>query len=191
MAKVITGLKNPHVAKLTKDDATGATYDVPKRLAKAIEATVSRNASNAVLYADNGADEVGTAVGVIEVEMSINELTTEMQALLLGHSVNEDGVLIKTVNDKAPYFALLFEGTNSDESSKMVALYKGKFMVPDDSYKTKGDSTEFQTPSIKGIFIRRTFDDRYEANVQSADTNVDPTVVANWFKSVYGEVVSA
>jgi phi13 family phage major tail protein len=179
------GLKNLHVAKLTKDDQTGVTYETPKRLALAIEAKITPQVNTATLYADDRAAEVVESLGEIEVELGIDDLSSEMYAFLLGKTVNSDGVIEDKSTDSAPYVALGFCMPLSKGGEKYVWLYKGKFQLPEENAKTKGDNVEFQTPTIKAKFVTREYDDKWRASVISNDQDVDPTVIQNWFTAVY------
>jgi phi13 family phage major tail protein len=182
---VIIGLKNIHIAKLTKDDATGVTYDAPVKLAKAIEASITPNVNSSTLYADDGPSEVVTSLGEIEVSIGIDQLPTDKAALLLGHEVNADGVLVKKADDEAPYVALGFSSPTSDGKEKFVWLLKGKFQLPEEAYQTKGDSVEFQTATLTARFVKRDYDGVWQYSVNSGDNGVNQTVITNWFTSVY------
>ena len=69
MAGVQIGLKDLHYAKLTKDTSTTVTYGTPASIAGAISAKVSPAVNTATLYADDGPDEVTSALGEITVEL--------------------------------------------------------------------------------------------------------------------------
>ncbi|MFS1511754.1 major tail protein [Chengkuizengella sp. SCS-71B] len=187
MSAIIIGLKNIHVAEMLTDNETETTYDTPKRLALAIEAKIKPNVNTATLYADDGPAATDSSLGEIEVELNIDSLPTEMQEFLLGHTVNAEGVLIKKSDDQAPYVALGFNSPTSDGQNQYVWLYKGKFELPEANYKTKGESIEYQTPTITGKFIKREFDNAWKATVMSGDAGVSATVIMNWFTGVYKE----
>lgn len=184
------GLKNLHVAKLTKDDKTGVTYGAPQRLALAIEAKITPQVTSETLYADDKAAEVAESLGEIEVELGIDDLSSEMYALLLGKTANSDGVIEDKSTDTAPYVALGFSMPLSKGGEKLVWLYKGKFQLPEDQAKTKGDKVEFQTPTIKAKFVPREYDDKWRASVVTTDTGVDQAVIQNWFSAVYQETTT-
>lgn len=185
MAGTRVGLRDVYFAKLIKDDATGATYETPIKVGKAIEASVSPNTNSETLNADDGPSEIETAFGGTEIEIGVDQLSHDVQALLLGHSVNADGVLEKKATDEAPYGALLFRAQVSGGGYKLYAFYKGKFQPQEESFATKTDSPEFQTDTITGTFMRREFDEVWSRSVYTKGEGVSQTVVNNWFKAVY------
>jgi phi13 family phage major tail protein len=179
------GLKNLYYAKLTKDDNTGVTYDTPNKIAKAIEANIVPTVNEAQLYADDGLAETAQSFGGVEVTLNVDDLPTDVLVDLLGHTKNADGVLEKSADDVAPYVAIGFQSEKSDGNDKYVWLLKGKFKLNEDSYKTKGDTPEFQTKSISATFMKREYDNKWMYQVDSGDAGVNATVITNWFTSVY------
>ncbi|WP_270577995.1 major tail protein [Caldibacillus thermoamylovorans] len=187
MAGVVVGLKDLHYAKLTNDDTTGVVYETPKKIAGAITATISPTTNSATLYADDGAAETASSLGEISVTLNTKDLPKAIQADLLGHKVNSDGVLVRSADDVAPYVAIGFRSMKSNGQYRYIWLYKGKFQPHEQSYQTKGDTPTFQTPTINGVFVKREIDNRWQAEVDADDENVNATVITNWFTSVYEE----
>ncbi|MED4523656.1 phage tail protein [Bacillus velezensis] len=185
MAGTRMGLRDIYFAKLIKDDEAGATYDKPVKIGKAIEASISPNTNSETLNADDGPSEIETAFGGVEVEIGVDQLSHDIQALLLGHTVNADGVLEKKDTDLAPYGALLFKSQVSGGGDKLYALYKGKFQLQEEEFATKTDSPEFQTDSISGTFMRREFDGVWGRSVYTKGEGVNQTVINEWFTKVY------
>lgn len=181
MSGITVGLRNLHVATLTSDDATAAVYATPEKLARAIEATITPSVNSTTLYADDGAAATTSALGEVEVEINIDALPTAMQAKLLGHTVNADGVLVKKSSDVAPYIALGFSSANDDGTEKYVWLLKGKFQLPEQTFRTKGSEVEYQTPTIQARFVKRDFDSAWQFQVDSGDTGVNAATITNWF----------
>ncbi|MEC0752115.1 phage tail protein [Bacillus haynesii] len=182
---VRVGLKNIHFAKIIEENETSVTYDKPQKIGNAIEASISPSTNSETLYAEDGPSEVATAQGATEVEIGIDQLSPKAQALLLGHTINSDGVLEKRDTDEAPYGALLFESVTTGGKTKLYCLYKGKFMPQEESFATKTDSPEFQTDTISGTFVRRDQDNVWQRSVFTGDDSVNPVVIENWFKKVY------
>lgn len=64
--------------------------------------------------------------------------------------------------------------------------FKGKFQKPSESATTKGDTTEFQTPTISAKFMARE-DGKWRARVDYTGATIDPLVRDAWFTKVYEE----
>ncbi len=45
--------------------------------------------------------------------------------MIFGNQIDENGVLVRTAQDKPPYFAVGFKSEKSDRSFRYVWLYKG------------------------------------------------------------------
>jgi len=180
---VQVGLRDLYYAVLTKDDSTGVTYQTPKKVAAAINAKISPKTNSETLYADDGPVETASSLGEIEVELEVSDLPLDVQAELLGHTVNQ-GVIIKKSTDIAPYVAIGFKSVKSNGKFRFVWLLKGKFEVPESEYKTMEDKPEFQTATIKGTFIRRDWDNAWQKIADEDHPDYDPNIGQNWFSAV-------
>lgn len=175
------GLKDLFVAPVTIGAGGAETWGTPKRLAKAITAKLSVEVAEAILYADDGADEIIKEFVSGELELEVNDLTPEDTAMLLGQLQDDDGVLFAGDDDEAPYFAIGFRARKPRGQYKYVWLYKVKFAQPDEEYKTKGDSVEFNTPTITGQIIKRDLDGKWKADYVAAP---DDAIATAWFDTV-------
>lgn len=184
-ASSIVGLRDLVVAKLLTDTSAGATYDTVIPFAPAISASISANGSVTPIYTDDGASESVSAIGEIEVEVESSQIIKNALAYVLGHTINADGVLQKSIGDVAPEVALGFRSLKANGKYHYVWLLKGKFSVPDEKYQTKDNNVSPQTQTIKGTFLRRKFDDLYEYAVDDDDTSLGANVIANWLTAVY------
>lgn len=193
MAGVLIGLSDLHYTTIVSSATTVETaFANPiKRLAKAIEASITPNTSNAVLYADDGAAETASSEGETEISLTIDKLLNEIYAELLGKEVNSDGVVVDSSGDVAPNVALAFRSQKSNGKYRYFWFYKGTFQLPEESYQTKGESIEYNTPSITGVFVHSDVVKNGKGEgikrmfVDEDDEGVDPAVIANWFTSVY------
>jgi phi13 family phage major tail protein len=121
------------------------------------------------------------------VAIGTDNLSKQVQADLLGHDINSEGVLIKKSSDLAPYVAIGFRSEMSNGKFRFVWLYKGKFQPVEQTYQTKEGTPAFQTPTINGTFMRRDFDNQWKAQVDEGEEGVDPAVNQNWLSAVYEE----
>lgn len=180
-AGVRIGLRDVYYALLTTDDyATGVQYGTPVRIAGAITANINPNPSLETLFADDGPMEVAATLGNIELELNLANIPTAVRAALLGHTIS-DGKLVKKSTDTAPWVALGFRALKSNGNYKYVWLVKGKFSPSAEDHATRGDTVEFQTPTINGSFVKRDFDDVYEINGDTDDVAFTSGMAAAWF----------
>lgn len=186
MAGVLIGLRDLYFAEIGEDGAFGTPY----RIAKAIEATVTPNVSNAVLYADDGAAESASGEGETEIGLNVDALANSIYAKLLGKTVISGGVADST-GDVAPNGALLFRSLKSNGKYRYIVYYKGNFQVPEESYQTKGESIEYNTPTINGVFVHSdtVLDEKGNGVkrfiIDEDDEDVDEQVIKDWFTKVY------
>lgn len=181
MAKI--GLKNIYVAKITKDDSTGVTYEAPKKLSPAMTVNMTPNFEIAELYGDDQLQEVDEALASIDIEFGINELSLADYAFIMGKTVDANGGVVDSANDVAPYFAFGYElPFSGGKGSLFTWLYKGKFTVPSEEAETKQGSITYQTPTVTGKFMPRTKDGLWRYRVETNASN--EAVTKAWFTAV-------
>lgn len=174
------GLRDLYKAPITIDEGGKEQYGTPTRMAKAISAEMSVNVAEAILYADDGADEIAKEFVDGELKLNVNDLPPAEIAALLGQTQDEDKVVYAGENDEPPYFAIGFRAKKSNGMYKYIWLYKVKFSIPSESYKTKGDGIEYTTPEITGKFIKRS-DGLWKAEHVALPSE---QAAENWFKEV-------
>lgn len=185
MTSAIIGFRDAVVAKVLSDTASGATYDTPRPFAPSISGSVSANGSVTPIYTDDGPSESVAAIGEIEVEFEASAVPRDSYNYVLGHNVNADGVLEKSIQDEVPEVAFGFRALKANNKYHYVWLLKGKFSVPDEKYQTKDNNVSPQTTTIKGTFLRRKFDDKYEFTADDDDLSINQSVITNWLTEVY------
>jgi phi13 family phage major tail protein len=175
------GLKNLHVAKLLTDTSTGTTYEAPVKLAPAVNASIPSGGESATDYGDDGPTETASSFSSIEVQIETTQLNIAHQALLMGYRY-ENGMLIKSADAVPPYFALGFQSMKADGSYLYIWLYKGRFQTLEQPFQTKGESVEFQHPTITATFIKRDSDDLWQIAGDSSDETF--LLADEWFDAV-------
>ena len=167
-------------APITVGEGGEETYGTPVRMAKAISAEMSVEVAEAILYADDGADEVVKEFVSGELTLNVNDLMPADLAAILGQTQDDDQVVYAGENDDPPYMAIGFRAKKANGMYKYIWLYKVKFAIPSESYQTKGDSIEFTTPEITGQFIKRP-DGLWKAEHVALPTE---TAAQGWFTKV-------
>lgn len=180
----IVGLEKLYYAKVTKDDATGVTFETPKYLEGVKEISVKPKQSVEKLYAENKIWEQSTSLDDIDVEVNVVSLTSAELADLLGHKLAAEGGVIASADDEAPYVALLYVANKSRGGKRYGILYKGKFELPDDTSKGKEGKTQFQTPKMKATFQPLQNNGRWKYQVDSDDPLCPADIDTKFFASV-------
>jgi phi13 family phage major tail protein len=181
----IMGLKNLYIAPLTKDDNTGVTYGAPVKIANAVTAKLTPTIDTATLYGDDQPAEIIQMFSQVDIEFETLELSTANYNLMLGKTKNSAGVTIDSADDVAPYFALGWEAGKTGGGKRLMWCYKGKFDAIEEDFQTKQDKAEAITQSVKGTFIKRTYDGQWRKRVDSDDAGVAGSVITGWFTAVY------
>ena len=176
------GLRDLFIAKITEGTNGVEAYETPRRLAKAISVEMSTEIAEVKLFADDGVDRIEKEFVSGGLKLDANDIENEDAAEILGQTIDDNGVLIAGENDDPPYYAVGFRAKKRGNVYKYVWLLKVKFSIPDESYKTKGESINFQTPKIEGEFIKREKDGNWKFDHVGATT--DP-VCSKWFEKVY------
>lgn len=164
----IKGLSKFVVGKYAYDSETGkVSYSDNEIVAKMTQYTLALNASdNNPLYADNfeAENDKGTFQNG-DLSLGTDELTQKASKLILGLKTNEysygdSKTASENVYDddaKAPYLGVGFiewHQHNDKDQYRAIFLHKVYFNVPENAANTKGESVEWQTPTIPGVVLR-------------------------------------
>lgn len=151
MAKI--GLTNFRYSTLTEAEDGTPTYAGAQTPGKAVSCNVSITSNSAMLYADDTLAESDTSFQSGTVTMGIDEDDLQTMAALLGHTITEEGIMTRNIEDTAPYVGLgrvVTKMVNGVYKYKVEFLYKVKFSEPSAENTTKGESVEFATTEIEG-----------------------------------------
>lgn len=154
------GMKMPVMALWEE----GNTYKNGFVAAKAINFTGTPNKNEAVLYADDTAAETDLSVRDWGTSLGVDDLSLKTQADILGHAyvqgteATDGGEAIPEsieigTDDVAPYMGVGFykrRRKNNIVSFTVIWLYKVQHSEPTENAETKGESVNFQTPTIEG-----------------------------------------
>lgn len=180
----VIGLKDLYWAPMKTDSTGGETYEKPEKLAPAVSATVTPNYSITTQYGDDRAVAVAGALGDIDIELSVTDLSSDQYALLLGTKKNSDGVVEEKVDDKPPYGALGFRLPKENGEYKYYWYYKGRFQPTGGESTTQQAEVSFQNQTLTGKFLARD-DGKWRAHCESDDDKLGSDVAKTWFDSVY------
>ena len=190
------GLDKLYYAIITEGTDGVETYGAPKVLAKAISAELAPQIAEATLYADDGAAENVKEFTSATFTLGVDDLASDVMADLLGVTVDQNGVVVSTPDDAAPYVAVGFRAKRSNGKYQYFWLYRVKFGVPNNTLATKGESITFNTPSIVGTVMRRNKADGkgghpWKVDVVEGATGVTAATINGWYDNVYEPTYTA
>lgn len=168
------GVSDFSYALMTEDDIVkGVKYDAFKKIPGINKIEIKPAANSAVNYGDNVGMEAATSLGEVSVTLDMVNLEKEDIAAMLGHKIDEDGVMTFSGEDEAPYVCCMFRGTKSDGSGRWVKLLKLKFEEMADNYDTKTDKISFQNPQLTAKAVARKFDKIWKRTLDETADNAD------------------
>jgi phi13 family phage major tail protein len=185
------GVRNLVVAQITEDTTTGyETYGTPTTLSGAIEVGLTVESNDDTTWADDIAYLVDKSFSGGSLSLNVIDIGNANAALLLGQTIDSNGVREGTIEDIAPSFAVGFVSRKFNGADRYVWLYRVTFASPSETYHTIESSKTKQLPTIEGTFVPRVKPDSngkhpYRTIVDSDDTSVSSTVISNWFTAPY------
>ena len=186
------GLKNVVIAPLTADTETEHSYGDLQLVAGAIEASVTPdNADPDILYADDIEFDTLYADPQVSFKLKMADIPLTIQQMLFANTIDDNGVLIRTAQDKPPYFAVGFKSEKRNGKFRYVWLYKVRAKPITESFATKeGNTVTRQNPEVEFTAIKRTHDGRYQAVADEGEGGFTAEKAATFLTSVYEPVIT-
>lgn len=181
MSRII-GCQQLHIAEVTKDDLTGATFGTPTPVPAVIGVDITDNSENVTFYSDDVVEQVIPAFSGKEVKIELGYLSHEIESMISGNTY-ENGVFVQNANATAKEYALLFRAPLSRGGYQYICLYKGVLSRTESAYKTKEDSIEGQTVTLNGVFMPLVYNGNVAIKANSTDEGAEATI-ATWFTEV-------
>ena len=187
------GMDKLFYSKITEGENGEETYGTPISLAKAINADLSIELAEAILYADDGAAYVIKDFKTGTLTLGVDDIGITAAQDLTGAMVDDNGVLISASENDSTPVAVGFRAMKPNNRYRYFWLYRVKFGIPSANLQTKGDSITFQTPTITGTVMRRNRTDMtgkhpWKAEVTEGDPGVSAGTIEGWYTAVYEPV---
>lgn len=187
------GLDQLYYSKITEGANGDETFATPVQLAKAISAGITVDVNEATLFADDAEAESVKAFKSGKLTLGVDDIGVTAAQDLTGAAIDDNGVLVASTEDQAPYVAIGFRALKANGKYRYFWLYRVKFAVPSTNLATKGDSIAFQTPTIEGTIMRRNKVDGngrhpWKTEVTEGATGVTEATINSWFTKVYEPV---
>lgn len=159
MAKI--GVRYPRYCPYTitqnPDGTETENLGTGKVMGKATSVNVTINAEAQTQYADDGPAEVVAEFTGGTIADGLNDLVDTAESELLGHEIDEDGVLIARSDDNAPYVRRGHVGShllNNQRLYKATVYMRVKYSPPSAEYTTKGQTINFGDVTLNGALMR-------------------------------------
>ena len=184
------GLKNMVIAPVTEDTETSTTYGDLQRVAGAIEATITpENNDPDIQYFDDVEGDVLYPDPELTFKTKLADLPLIVQEMIFSNKIDDNGVLIRTANDKPGYFAVGFMSEKANGTYRYVWLFKVRAKPVTETYATKeGTSITRQTGEVEWTAIKRTSDCRYQAVADEGENGFTAEKAAAFLNTVYTPV---
>ena len=187
------GLKNMVIAPVTADTETATTYGDLQRVAGAIEATITpENNDPDIQYFDDVEGDVLYPDPELTFKTKLADLPLIVQEMIFSNKIDDNGVLIRTANDKPGYFAVGFMSEKANGTYRYVWLFEVRAKPVTETYATKeGTSITRQTGEVEWTAIKRTSDGRYQAVADEGENGFTAEKAAAFLNTVYTPVFTA
>ena len=187
------GLKNMVIAPVTADTETATTYGDLQRVAGAIEATITpENNDPDIQYFDDVEGDVLYPDPELTFKTKLADLPLIVQEMIFSNKIDDNGVLIRTANDKPGYFAVGFMSEKANGTYRYVWLFKVRAKPVTETYATKeGTSITRQTGEVEWTAIKRTSDGRYQAVADEGENGFTAEKAAAFLNTDYPPVCTA
>ena len=184
------GLKNMVIAPVTENTETSTAYGDLQRVAGAIEATITpENNDPDIQFFDDVEGDVLYPDPELTFKTKLADLPLIVQEMIFSNKIDDNGVLIRTANDKPGYFAVGFMSEKANGTYRYVWLFKVRAKPVTETYATKeGTSITRQTGEVEWTAIKRTSDGRYQAVADEGENGFTAEKAAVFLNTVYTPV---
>jgi len=173
------GLKHPVYAPISSEPAGSVpVYGTGRVVGYALEANVSIEHADSKLYADDAVRESDKSFLSGAITLGVDDLAKEECVGMLGsqeRTVDTYAVVRDASTFDAPYLGFGYYRVRKKNGVRLILAlwyYKTQWTEPSEEAKTKGESIEWQTPTIEGEVFAiddtdGTYRDRYWATSEA------------------------
>jgi phi13 family phage major tail protein len=182
------GITNFHIAKVTKNDRTGLEHDTPKPAFNVVTVQPTIEFSGTALDASNKRIRSDREPTAVRLAFVVDRIDPVIEAEVLGHRVDTNGVMIVSESDEAPEYAVLYERTLDNGKVQFICYPVGKFEEPTGNQETRRKGTKnYQTTNLE---FYATLPDNGELYYKMSEETpgYSETTAAAWYTEVYKPV---
>ena len=181
------GNRNLYLHKHITDDSSAFTTDTPSSMVNKLrKVDVTPSYAEAVLEGDDEVQERQSEVTSYKVSIELTDLTPDERSLLAGSS-NIGNLKVLDSGASAPYFAISWQETLTDDEFQYNKLFKVKFDPTSFKSETKKEgSLTYQVFTITGVAIKRVYTGDSSGKrlfgccIRSTDSNYVASIGSGW-----------
>lgn len=155
------------------------TYEEPVYLPNLTEIGVEKNYNSTPFYAEGVEKARHTVLGEVPITIATGDLEEEHEVVLMGHRVDSNGFVIRSIHDIAPDVAIMFTVQKYEGIYKGYVFYDGRFVPSGVSAATAEGSSQNQSKTITG-----NFKPLGDGTIDASKTLKNLAEVENFFKAV-------
>ena len=180
--KVLYGIEQCHIAKITEDDSGNITYGTPFAVPGAVGLNFDPEGEETVFYADNIKYFITNSkqgyTGDLELAMTTEKILTD----IFGRTKDQNGAIWENADDTTARFALMFQG-QGDTTGRRWVFFDCTAKRPSRENNTKEESIEVGTETLSITMSARKTDKAVMAYIEPTTEN--QAIYNAFFNSVY------
>jgi len=181
----IKGLKDLHYAIIEKEDNEETVYGDVKPLGPARAFNIVPTINRANLHADDAVLFSDASKGATTITLETAYLDADVEADLLGKTVDELGGVTDASTDDAPYVAVGGRALSARGGYEWFWVYRIKFAPGEENKETEEDTPEYQTPNLEGEAVPRLHDGKERYKLWDGNPKIeDKSIFDGWFDEV-------
>lgn len=183
----IKGLKDLHYAVISEENNEATTYGEVKPLGPARAFSIAPSVNRANLRADDAVLFSDTAKGPSTITLDTAYLDAEVEAELLGKSLDDMGGVTDGSEDDAPYVAVGGKALTARGGYEFFWVYRIKFAPGEENKETLDETPSYQTPNLTGESVPRLHDRKERYKLWEENPNIsegNKAIFDEWFDEV-------
>lgn len=183
----IKGLKDLHYAIILEEDNEKTVYGPVKPLGPAQAFNIQPTVNRSNLRADDGVLFSDSAKGPATITLNTAYLDAEVEAELLGKTLDERGGVVDNGDDDAPYVAIGGRALSARGGYEWFWVYRIKFAPGEENKETLQETPTYQTPNLTGESVPRLHDKQERYKLWDRNPNLtegDKAIFDTWFDEV-------
>ena len=128
------------------------SYGIPEYFENLTEIGIEKTFSSDPFYAEGVKKYVSNVLSSIAATVAVGDVEEDKEVKLLGHRRDNNGLVVRNINDQPATVALMFTVKKADGTFKGYVYYDGKFSPSGVNAATSEGSANYQVRTLTGEF---------------------------------------